>query len=382
MHFRFSNWDDALQQAKSLEDFVKLFMRLLNKTAGDPNQALELLQMLGERYGLFTDDLTFEDVKNELLERGLIREKGGRGRRGRQDSRKGERGRAEEGYELTHRGEKALQRDSFDEIFTALRRDSGGGDHNTPYIAESGGDVLPELRDYRWGDNLNDVNFQQSIRNAIVSSGMEQFQMREEDLAVHNRELQTSCATVLAIDISHSMILYGEDRITPARSIAMALAEYIQTEFPKDSLDVILFGDEASVVPLKELPYIDCGPYHTNTKAGIDLAHQILRTKKQANKQIILITDGKPSAIHERGEIYKNPFGLDPVIVNQTINSAVECRRHNIVITTFMITSDHWLRQFVEELTEANQGRAYYSTLDKLGSFVFEDYVRNKKKRI
>jgi uncharacterized protein with von Willebrand factor type A (vWA) domain len=178
------------------------------------------------------------------------------------------------------------------------------------------------------------------------------------------------------------MILYGEDRITPARTIALALAEYIQTEFPKDSLDVILFGDDAFMVPIDQLPYIQVGPFHTNTKAGLDLARQILRTRRQANKQIILITDGKPSAITEFGRVYKNPFGLDPKIVNQTINSAVECRRQNIVITTFMITTDDWLKEFVDELTKANHGRAYYSSLDKLGSFIFEDYVRNRKKRL
>jgi len=384
MDFLYTAWDPELRQAQSMDEFVRLFVKLLNKTAGNPNEALRLLRMLGDRYGLFDGENTFDDVLNELEERGLIRRRDeGRSRTGTTDKGQGRGAGSGEGtFELTAQGEKAIRREAFEEIFTSMRRDGQGGEHRTPYAADTGGEVQPETRGWHWGDAMNEVNMTRSMQNAIMRTGLDDFAMSEEDLEVHMREQVTSCATVLAIDISHSMILYGEDRITPARTIALALAEYIQTEYPKDSLEVILFGDEAFPVPIKDLPYIQVGPFHTNTKAGLDLARQILHTKRQANKQIILITDGKPSAITQGGRIYKNPFGLDPKIVNQTINSAVECRRQNIVITTFMITSDTWLRQFVDELTKANRGRAYYSSIDHLGAFVLEDFIRNRRKRV
>jgi uncharacterized protein with von Willebrand factor type A (vWA) domain len=162
----------------------------------------------------------------------------------------------------------------------------------------------------------------------------------------------------------------------------MALVEHIQQSFPKDSIDVVLFGDDAQPVPLSELTRISVGPFHTNTKAGLQAAMKILMKKKHANKQVFMITDGKPSAIREGGELYKNPFGLDPKIVAQTINEAVALRRKGITITTFMITSDAYLQDFVDQLTRANKGRAYYSTLDNLGKFIFADYAKNKKKRL
>lgn len=387
MEVRYSQWDPEFGRAKTLDDYIRLFMKLLNQTSGDANEALKWMKHIGKQHGLFAKDeetgegVSWQEFVNELEERGIVRR-----RDSKRPARPGERGegreRGEGPFELTDMGESLLKRDAFEEIFTALRRDAIGGDHATPHGAERGGEPQPELRPYQWGDPMRDVNMVESTRNAMIRSGrVDDLGMDEEDMVVHQREQMTSCATVLAIDVSHSMTLYGEDRITPARSLAMALTEYIQREFPKDSIDVILFGDEATQVPLKELPYIDNGPYHTNTKAALEMGQGILRTKRQLNKQIILITDGKPSAIHERGGIYKNPFGLDQKIVSQTINEAVACRRNNIVITTFMIASDHWLRSFVEDMTRANKGRAYYTGLDNLGSFVFEDYVRNKKKR-
>jgi uncharacterized protein with von Willebrand factor type A (vWA) domain len=184
------------------------------------------------------------------------------------------------------------------------------------------------------------------------------------------------------IDISHSMILYGEDRITPAKQVALALSELISTRFPKDYLSLVTFGDEAELVSINELPFLTVGPYHTNTKAGLQLARNLLRKHGNANKQIFMVTDGKPSAIFDgNGRLYKNSFGLDPKIVNKTLDEAVACRREHIPITTFMVARDPYLINFVEELTKANQGRAYYSSLNNLGEFVFVDYIRNRKKK-
>jgi uncharacterized protein with von Willebrand factor type A (vWA) domain len=199
---------------------------------------------------------------------------------------------------------------------------------------------------------------------------------------VNETEHQTQCATVLLVDVSHSMVLYGEDRITPAKKVALALAELIQTRYPKDSLDVCLFGDDATEVPVERLPYVGAGPYHTNTRAALQLAQRILLRKKHPNRQLFMITDGKPSAIHEEGKLYKNPFGLDPKIVSRTLEEAAACRRNRIVITTFMLTKDPTLVDFVNKLTQVNRGRAYFSAVDDLAGSVFVDYLRNRKKRL
>ncbi|HZG01945.1 MAG TPA: hypothetical protein VEY71_13145, partial [Chitinophagales bacterium] len=179
---------------------------------------------------------------------------------------------------------------------------------------------------------------------------------------------------------SHSMILYGEDRITPAKKVAMALAELITTRYPKDTLDIVVFGNDAWPVELKDLPYLQVGPFHTNTLAGLELAMEILRRRKTQNRQIFMITDGKPSCIREGKKYYKNSYGLDKKIVSKTLNMAAQCRRLNIPITTFMIAQDPYLQQFVRDFTRINNGRAFYSSLDGLGEYLFEDFVRNRRK--
>ena len=177
------------------------------------------------------------------------------------------------------------------------------------------------------------------------------------------------------------MILYGEDRITPAKKVAMGLAEYITTRFPKDTLDIIVFGNDAWQVEIKDLPYLEVGPYHTNTVAGLELAMDILRKRKNPNKQIMMITDGKPTCIKIGKKYYKNAYGLDRKIMNRTMALAVKCRKLNIPVTTFMIARDPWLVNFVDNFTRANNGKAFYSSLEGLGSFIFLDYNNNKRKK-
>ena len=190
-------------------------------------------------------------------------------------------------------------------------------------------------------------------------------------------------STVLMIDISHSMILYGEDRITPAKKVAMALAEMITTRYPKDTLDVLVFGNDARPISLKELPYLQVGPYHTNTVAGLQLAMDILRRKKNANKQIFMITDGKPSCLRlPDGSYYKNSVGLDPQIVDKCYSMARQARKNNIPITTFMIASDPYLKYFIQEFTTQNKGKAFYTGLNDLGDMIFEDYENNRRKKL
>ena len=280
--------------------------------------------------------------------------------------------------QMTAAGERRIRRSAFEEIFAGLER-SGPGYHPV-HAAGEGVERLPEQRPYRFGDDLANLDASRSLQNALARTGA--LELGEEDLEVHETEHLTSCATVVAIDISHSMILYGEDRITPAKKVALALTELITTKYPKDHLSVILFGDRAEEVPLSELPYVQAGPYHTNTREALQLARGLLSRRKQPNKQIFLITDGKPSAITEGGEIYKNPFGLDLKITNLTLEEADLCRRQRVVITTFMLATDELLTEFIERLTQVNRGRAYFASPYDLGEFILADYIKNRRRRV
>ena len=221
----------------------------------------------------------------------------------------------------------------------------------------------------------------ESLKNAQVNHGIDSFKLSENDLEVQETYDQSQMSTVLMIDISHSMILYGEDRITPAKRVAMALSEYITTRFPKDTLDILVFGNDAWTIEIKDLPYLQVGPYHTNTVAGLQLAMDLLRKRRSSNKQIFMITDGKPTCIKKGKKYYQNSFGLDRTIVSRTLNLAQSCRKMDIPITTFMIARDPYLMNFVDQFTKANQGKAFYSSLDGLGSFVFRDYKNNKSRK-
>ena len=305
--------------------------------------------------------MSMEDLVEKLKEMGIIEE-------------------AKNGLELTRRGVQRIRQDALREIFTSLKK-APTGTHETPYTG-SGVERLSETRKFNFGDQPTDIDLTATLTNAFLRDGIDEFSLKEEDLEVYETEHQTTCATVLMLDISHSMILYGEDRITPAKQVALALSELIMTRFPKDYLALVVFGDDAQIVSINELPFLTVGPYHTNTKAGLQLARNLLRRRGHMNKQIFMVTDGKPSAISEpSGKIYKNSFGLDPKIVNKTLDEAVACRREKIPITTFMVARDPYLVNFVEELTKANQGRAYYSSLNNLGECVFVDYIRNRKKK-
>ena len=237
-------------------------------------------------------------------------------------------------------------------------------------------------RDYEFGDTLEQISITDSLRNAQINHGLESFLLTEDDLEVMESEFKSQTSTVLMIDISHSMILYGEDRITPAKKVAMALAELITRKYPKDTLDVLVFGDDAWQIEIKDLPYLKVGPYHTNTVAGLELAMDILRRRKNSNKQIFMITDGKPTCIKQGIKYYKNAFGLDEKILNKTLNLASQLKKIKIPVTTFMIATDPYLKAFVREFTKANNGNAYYSSLQGLGNLLFEDFKRNRRKTL
>ena len=374
MRYRYTKFDPSQLAEQREEALQKLFLELLMHTGGDVDEALEWLERLADQYGLWPEGMDIEEFRERLMDEGYIRADGPPGK-GRREPVKPVK------YTPTRKAEKSIQSNAFEAMFAQMRQDSLGGEHVTPY-AGSGGERLPETRPYMFGDRVQDIDCAGSISNALRTHGYDEFRMTEDDLQVYEVEHSTSCATVLALDISHSMILYGEDRITPAKKVALALTELIQGRFQKDSLDVVLFGDEAVQVDPRELPYVQVGPFHTNTRGALELGQRILARKKHANKQIVMITDGKPSALSEGKQIYINSFGLDPKIVNKTVEAAQACRRAGITITTFMITSDPYLKQFVERMTKANKGRAFYADLDNLGRFVLADFVKNRRMEI
>ncbi len=362
MRFNYSKWQGPRpQDLQFIKQLMEIYRNLLLQTGGDADEALRWMEHFGEQYGFFNDRFGIEDFK-KLLEKS------------------GEVERTTRGFQVTPKGERRIRQDSLNEIFATLQAGSSG-DHRTP-VAGKGGERLSETRPWQFGDNLSDLDSLTSMSNAVRNHGVDEFTITEDDLEVFEQEHLSACATVLMVDISHSMILYGEDRITPAKKIALALVQLIQTRYPKDTLDVVLFGDDAAQVPIRELMKIQAGPYHTNTRAGLQLARRVLESRKGVNKQIFMITDGKPSAIRELGRLYKNPFGLDPKIVNKTLEEATYCRKKRITITTFMLATDAPLLDFVRKLTELNHGRIYETDPNNLGAYVFRDFVRNRRKRL
>ena len=362
MRFDYSKWKGPRpEDLQFLKQMMEIYRNLLLQTGGDVEEALKWMEHFGEQYGFFSEKFGIDDFKKMLEE-------------------SGEAEKTPQGYQVTPKGERRIRQDSLNEIFNALAA-GGAGDHRTPQ-AGKGGERLSETRAYQFGDDLANLDPLGSVSNAVKRGGIDDLSITEEDLSIYETEHLSSCATVLMVDVSHSMILYGEDRITPAKKIALALAQLIQTRYPKDTLDVVLFGDDAMQVPLKDLMKIQAGPYHTNTRAGLQMARRVLETRKGVNKQIFMITDGKPSAIREFGRIYKNPFGLDPKIVNKTLEEASYCRKKRITITTFMLATDAPLLDFVRKLTELNHGRIYETDPGNVGAYVFRDFVRNRRKRL
>jgi len=351
---------------KQFEDLLDLFMQIMTYNSGDVDEALNWMRQLDKKYQFTSEDYTMDDFIEDLKEKGYIAN---------DDS-----GKSRGNFSLTAKSEQTIRQQSLEEIFGKLKK-SGKGNHSTPHSG-AGDEPTTDRRSFQFGDTPENIAMTDSIRNAQVNHGLGDFQMTEEDLEVNEREHKAQMSTVLMIDISHSMILYGEDRITPAKKTAMALAEMITKKYPKDTLDIIVFGNDAWQVKIKDLPYLEVGPYHTNTIAGLELAMDLLRRKKNANKQIFMITDGKPTCMKVGLKYYQNPFGLDKKILDKTLNLARQCRKQDILINTFMIASDPFLQEFVQEFTEANNGKAFYTSLDGLGEFIFEDYERNRKKRV
>jgi len=349
---------DALRTLFDLEGLRALFLDLVTRLDGDVEEALAVMGRLQEQ-GLLPADLDLDALLEELEKNGLVsRDADGR-------------------LSLTLPGERQVRRAALEEVFSSLSR-SGAGLHALPREG-TGTELLEETRPWEFGDDLSRLDGIRTVTNA-ARRDPEKLAILPEDLEVHETEHQAACATAIAIDVSHSMVLYGEDRFTPAKKVALALTELILSKYPKDTIDVVLFGDDAERVPIESLSKARVGPFHTNTRAGLALCRGLLLARRSRNRQIFLVTDGKPSCIRENGKLYKNPFGLDLKIVNRTLDEAERCRREGIQLTTFMLATDPGLVEFVDTLTRVARGRAYYASSGDLATFVFRDYLRNRRR--
>src|SRR5690349_11427199 len=259
---------------------------------------------------------------------------------------------------------------------------SSFGRHETAHFA-TGVEAYQATKEYEFGDTLN-LDISSTLLHAVAREGLgAPLNLEYDDLMVRQAEYQSSCSTVLLLDTSHSMILYGEDRFTPAKRVALALSHLIRTQYPGDSLRLVLFHDSAEEVPLKQLARVVVCPYHTNTCEGLRLARRLLMAEKKDMRQIVMITDGKPSAITlPNGRIYKNAFGLDPMILEETFKEVATCRKAGILINTFMLASDHYLVDFVKKVTEICKGKAYFTTTLNLGQYILMDYLKKKTETI
>jgi len=359
----FSKYIPKPEDEKGFEQLLSLFLQLLQYTNGDVGEALDWLTQLDQQHNLTNDAYGMGNFINDLKAKGYVKENPLDGN-----------------FTPSSKTNQAIRKQSLDEVFGKLKKGKNGN-HQTSKTGK-GDELNSDLRKFAFGDSLDQIDLTASIHNAQVNHGIEQFKLTEDDLEIREKDQKSQTSTVLMIDISHSMILYGEDRITPAKKVAMALAELIKTRYKKDTLDILVFGNDAWPIEVKDLPYLQVGPYHTNTYAGLELALEILRKRKNANKQIFMITDGKPTCLKEGNGYYQNSFGLDRKIINKTLTMAAQARRLGIPITTFMIASDPYLQEFVREFTKTNNGKAYYSNLNGLGDFIFEDFEKNRRKNV
>ena len=284
-------------------------------------------------------------------------------------------------FEITDKSLDFLGFKALRDLLGSLGKSSFGR-HDTRDMA-TGIEASGSSKPYEFGDTLN-LDITATLSNAIQRDGLDlPLNIEYSDLQVHQCEYQSSCATVVMLDCSHSMILYGEDRFTPAKKVAMALSQLIRTQYPGDSLSLVLFHDSAEEVPLSQLARVKVGPYYTNTREGLRMAQRILQRQRKDMKQIVMITDGKPSALTlEDGRIYKNAFGLDPLVVSETLEEVSKCKRAGILINTFMLASDYGLIQFVQKVTQMCRGKAYFTTPYTLGQYLLMDYMSRKTRTV
>jgi Ca-activated chloride channel family protein len=284
-------------------------------------------------------------------------------------------------FQVTDKGLDFLGYKTLRDLLGSLGKASFGR-HDTRELS-TGVELVGGSRRYEFGDTLN-LDATATLSSAIAREGLAlPLHLEPSDLHVHQSEYQSSCATVVMLDCSHSMILYGEDRFTPAKRVAMALSHLVRTQYPGDTLSLVLFHDSAEEMPLSQLARAQVGPYYTNTREGLRLSQRILARQRKDMKQIVMITDGKPSALTlPDGRIYKSAFGLDPLVVHETLEEVARCKRSGIMINTFMLASDPGLVQFVQRVTAMCKGKAYFTTPENLGQYLLMDFLSRKMKTI
>jgi Ca-activated chloride channel family protein len=367
----------------------------------------DVQEMLAENKGQFKGS-QLEELLNQLIERLVeegylkLQEEQAEAQR-----RRGPAGPGEVGeplprnvkFEVTEKGLDFLGYKTLRSLLGSLGKSSVGR-HDTPHLS-TGVEASQSPKPYEFGDTINlDVNT--TLLSAIKREGLSvPLNLEYRDLHVHQQDYQSSCATVVMLDCSHSMILYGEDRFTPAKKVALALAHLIRTQYAGDSLKVVLFHDDAEELPLARLATTQVGPYHTNTAEGLKLARRLLQAQRKEMKQIVMVTDGKPTAcfiegeaaaaggrrlpfgeIHGRRRLYKNSMGGDPVVMDATFREVQACRKAGIQVNTFMLASDYYLVEFVKQMSAMTSGKAYFATPGNLTQFVLIDFLRRKKSRV
>ena len=327
-------------------------------------------------------DRILDELIQKMVEEGWLQTKGEQPPGSGEQSGSGIEGDAGEArFDITDKSVDFLGFRSLRHLLGSLGKSSVGR-HETTHLS-TGVEAFQSSKVYEFGDTLN-LDISGTLLNAVAREGLGvPINLEQDDLRVRQADYDSSCATVVMLDTSHSMILYGEDRFTPAKRVALALAHLIRTQYPGDSLRMVLFHDSAEEIPFKKLARVVVGPYHTNTREGLRLARRLLMAEKKDMRQIIMITDGKPSAMTlPNGKIYKNAFGLDPTILEETFKEVAVCRKAGILINTFMLASDHYLVDFVKKVTEISRGKAYFTSTANLGRYLLMDYLKKKVETI
>ncbi|MBK9108109.1 MAG: hypothetical protein IPM92_06905 [Saprospiraceae bacterium] len=344
------------------QQLFALFNDIFLATSGDLQSTFQWFQEIDKKFGLFKQNYRLGDFIEDLHKKGLIL----------RDPKDPNILLPSSKFEIS------LRASAFHSLFGKLARGKSG--KHVSKKSGKGDESNNELKPFEFGDSFAQVQATESIKNAFIRNRSLDLILNESDLAVNETHKNVSCCTVLMIDISHSMVLYGEDRITPAKKVALALTQLIKLHYPNDQLHIVVFGDDAWSISVSEIPYLEVGPYHTNTVEGLNLAISLLNKSRCPNKNIMMITDGKPSCIKRGKEYYKNPYGLDPYIIQRTLSMARKCRKLHIDITTFMLTSDPYLVDFVERFSKEANGKAMYTQLDNLGNQILVHYQNNRKK--
>ncbi|MFO7893752.1 MAG: VWA domain-containing protein [Longimicrobiales bacterium] len=383
------SWDQPPEGDRSLDSLKDALLRALMESGQLTPEMLEELRGEGEGSEEVREEIAdmLDELVERLVEEGYLTVDGESGMPRSFQEMQGE-GTIDDAADAARQVEFNLTGKGLDFLgYRTLRDLLGGlgksslGAHETAHLS-TGVEAEAASRPYRFGDTMN-LDIPATLRKAMAREGLElPLDLRRDDLMVHQAEHRSSCATVLMLDISHSMILYGEDRFGPAKKVALALSHLIRTQYPGDTLRVVTFGDRAEEVPLKSIARARVGPYHTNTAEGLKLARRILRGQKKDMQQIIMITDGKPSAVTmDDGRVYKNPAGLDPFVLRETFREVAACRRQGIVINTFMLARDPALVQFVAKVGRMARGRAYFTSTMTLGQYVMRDFLRGRTRR-